>query len=213
MMQYYNQRKKLIFHERVGFTIIELLIVLAVIALLAALLFPVFNMVRGKAKMTACASNLHQLHTACALYAADYDSFLPAYPSQVIALKLNGVFTYVEQSQELVACMRPYVHSEKAWLCPADSQTFHPGEVAEGLPVPHVTSYFYNGFGGRRDVPLYPIRIDQPDYTAPARKLLLYDTVCTPRDNCYLDYNHNGRSNTMFLDGHLENQVANFTQP
>ena len=56
-----------------AFTLIELLVALAVIAVIAAILFPVFATVRKRARMTACASNLHQISLALHQYAADND--------------------------------------------------------------------------------------------------------------------------------------------
>lgn len=44
--------------RRNGFTLIELLIVISIIALLAAILFPVFARARENARRTSCASNL-----------------------------------------------------------------------------------------------------------------------------------------------------------
>lgn len=44
-----------------GFTLIELLIVITLIAILAALLFPVFAMAREKARSAVCQPNLRQL--------------------------------------------------------------------------------------------------------------------------------------------------------
>jgi prepilin-type processing-associated H-X9-DG protein len=54
-------------------------VVIAVIAVLAALLFPVLAAARAKGRQTACASNLRQLAVANRLYADDYDGcFAPA---------------------------------------------------------------------------------------------------------------------------------------
>ena len=41
---------------------VELLVVLAIIAVLAAIIFPVYSAVRAKAKLTACQANLYQYH-------------------------------------------------------------------------------------------------------------------------------------------------------
>jgi len=60
-----------------GFTLVELLIVIAIIAVLAALLFPVFAQARESARKTNCASNLRQLGIAFSLYCQDYDERFP----------------------------------------------------------------------------------------------------------------------------------------
>jgi prepilin-type processing-associated H-X9-DG protein len=53
-----------------GFSLIELLIVLAIIMILVALLVPVFASVKETGRMARCASNLHQLQVAAMNYAA-----------------------------------------------------------------------------------------------------------------------------------------------
>ena len=50
--------------RRKGLTLMELLIVVAIIAALAALLFPVFQSVRERAYIASCTSNLKQLYNA-----------------------------------------------------------------------------------------------------------------------------------------------------
>ena len=60
-----------------GFTLVEMLVVIAIIALLAALLFPVLSRAREKARQSQCLSNLRQLASALALYRTDYEGRNP----------------------------------------------------------------------------------------------------------------------------------------
>lgn len=64
------------FHRR-AFTLIELLVVITIIAILAAILFPVFSRAKAAAKTTTTISNLRQLGVAFNLYAEDNDDGLP----------------------------------------------------------------------------------------------------------------------------------------
>ncbi len=59
--------------RRNAFTLIELLTVIAIIGILAAILIPVVSAVRESARSSVCQSNLRQWHTAMLLYAADND--------------------------------------------------------------------------------------------------------------------------------------------
>lgn len=61
---------------RSGFTLMELLIVVSVIALLAAMLLPAIGMVRELALATRCQSNLRQIGLAAALYPEEWDGLV-----------------------------------------------------------------------------------------------------------------------------------------
>ena len=62
---------------RGGFSLIELLVVVSVVALLAAILMPAISLVRVSAKSAHCRSNLKQIGLTFSSYAADFEGRLP----------------------------------------------------------------------------------------------------------------------------------------
>ncbi len=65
-------------HTRsVGFTLLELMVVIAIIAILAALLFPVFLRARERGNVGKAITELHQIGVALQLYADDNDGAFP----------------------------------------------------------------------------------------------------------------------------------------
>lgn len=62
---------------RQGFSLVELLVVMAIIAVLVSMLIPAVNRVRAAANSTYCKNNLRQLGLAIHLYAHEHDNDLP----------------------------------------------------------------------------------------------------------------------------------------
>ena len=60
-----------------GFTLLELLVVISIIALLMGILVPCLRKAKAHARRVACQNNLHQGLIAGNMYASDFDNFLP----------------------------------------------------------------------------------------------------------------------------------------
>ncbi len=60
-----------------AFTLVELLVVLAIMALLAALLLPALGRAKEEARATVCLGNLHQLGLALQVYTQENNNKMP----------------------------------------------------------------------------------------------------------------------------------------
>lgn len=63
--------------RREGFTLVELLVVIGIVAVLVSILLPVLARAREKGRQTVCLSNVKQLLLALGTYAQDHDELLP----------------------------------------------------------------------------------------------------------------------------------------
>ena len=63
--------------HRSGFSLIEILVVVAIISILAAILLPVFAVAKEKGRGASCQSNLRQIGIAFDVYLQDWDGFYP----------------------------------------------------------------------------------------------------------------------------------------
>lgn len=93
-----------------AFTLIELLIVIAIIAILAAILFPVFARARAKATQTSCLSNVRQISLAMLMYTADADNRFP--------LVRGGAGGPIFVSS-WIDTVQPYTANLQIFICPA----------------------------------------------------------------------------------------------
>src|ERR1035437_7065008 len=68
------------FFRKDGFTLIEQLVVIAIIAILAAMLLPALAKAKLRAQGIACLSNMKQLQLASIIYGGDNSDYLPGNP-------------------------------------------------------------------------------------------------------------------------------------
>lgn len=124
--------------KRRGFTLIELSFVISIIAILAAILFPVFARARESARRSSCASNLSQIGVALNMYAQNY----------------NG--RYPKKNNELGPVLR-YTSNVDIFYCPSDSAEHY----WDMMPAPaprRADSMFYNTQVPRRTYSSYVYR-------------------------------------------------------
>lgn len=76
-MKRFPGNTELAFLKRSGFTLIEVLVVIAILLLLAALLLPALKGARDRAKIVECLSQLRQIGLAARTFATDHDNTLP----------------------------------------------------------------------------------------------------------------------------------------
>jgi prepilin-type N-terminal cleavage/methylation domain-containing protein len=147
---------------RAGFNLIEMLVVIAVIGILAALLFPALSSAKARARRTACLNNLRQINLGIRMYCDDADD---ATPSRGVA---PGSTNHVTLYSGYKALMKSYVGlkgasspQDRLFACPADH--FYPGFVLPNYPDYHylreplhaqpVFDYSSYAFNGGDNVP------------------------------------------------------------
>ena len=84
-----------------GFTLVEMLLVVAMIALLIAILLPAMSKAKEIARRALCMSNLRQMGNACVAYSRDFNNTTPNSPRQtnVAAGSINDGSRNVQHSQ------------------------------------------------------------------------------------------------------------------
>ncbi len=121
---------------KAAFTLVELLVVLAIIAILASLLSTALNHTKAKAHRITCLSNLRVLQIGWFLYADEMDDQLPLNKTtsssndRVLGRRSTANSWVVGNPREdltvsniLMGSMFPYTRSAAVYRCPADSSS------------------------------------------------------------------------------------------
>ncbi len=224
-------RKERILHA--GFTIIELLAVIAIISLIMSVTMPALSKARGTAKRLQCSDNMRQIRFAMDFYASDYNGYIVTSREMLFAhseAEVKGIWhvilaPYVQHSQikDLLADTYP-----ELWRCPEDKDPYPMGFRG----YPHkigMTSYALNGYYSPADErgqvvrfgPGANLRFQQ--ITNPSQCMLMAETsYCgqiydAAHPNATLvnlrtdghhrqtsGFYHAGSMNLTFVDGHID---------
>lgn len=198
-----------------GFTLWELLFVIALVAIIAAILFPVFAKVHPSHRLISCASNEKQLGLAILQYVQDNDENFPN-----IADKPGGTTTWR-------TAIFPYIKSKWLYQCP-DKQDKDIGP--DGFNRSYAANYSgnYNGgtidqgrgaFAGSGSKP-----ISWNGLKTPALLIVLCEVNSSNAPEFNIDdalrfglakhilwAGHNGGGNYLFADGHVKYLKPNNT--
>ena len=111
-----------------AFTLVELLVVVAIIALLIAILLPSLRKAREAARNTVCSSNLRQLTAAAIMFRIDHKNRYPdpnrgsgstIHPSDISSRLLNDLRRYLSFAEEIAPLTTPMDRLPRVAVCPA----------------------------------------------------------------------------------------------
>ncbi len=196
------------------FTLVELLVVVAVIAILFGMLMPVLAKARKITKQSCCINNSRQINLAIAHYIADFDDSIP-YVSTGSYTPPNTVKYWSENFQD-------YMKSTNILQCPGKERKIYTTS-AVGHPLcdygrnfSHLATSPSHTQAGSQVIKLRLVK-------NPAKVLELVDSVANhaSHDDSWLvycplegttttkqmnnvDVRHSNRANVTFWDGHIE---------
>lgn len=172
-----------------GFTLVELLVVMTILGILSALLFPALTSGRRNMEKATCANNMRQISLFIGQYARDKD----VYPESA---RWAGTSS-VEDGP-----LGRYTKDPKIYACPTDTQL---KESLKNHSKQRLSSYSYNSWFDRKP---FSVSVDmsravflmEPNVGSGGSMQQSFQGAGAPR----LTDRHNGGGHIAFGDGHVE---------
>lgn len=190
--------------NRCIFTLLELLIVISIIAILAAVLLPALKSAKDVAKETMCRNNIRQIGLAALNYADDYNSHIPFgnFGKNYFFSPGSNVFPdeYLKGPCRTVYTMTtPYVLPVIS-LCPAGKRFDDNPEQNANPNFSYGTNEALSYYATSSSYPLYKVR-------NPSGKFFWADTTWGAAGmwlSEQFSFRHRNSANISFVDNHIE---------
>jgi len=197
--------------DRQAFTLVELLVAVAIIAVLAALLFPVFQAAIHRSKVSACATNLSQLGHAMAMYAEDNGDSIPPYFLEKDSYRPPGVPLY-DDPMLFKSALTKYGAADAQFYCPLDKDARK--TVSHGpKEVDHtILSYRYSAAVFRySEQGIGILKLNLSSVERPSGSVYLVDDF-DPLHPVYVVTPHGTWQNCLYFDGHVKERNTRIPQ-
>jgi prepilin-type processing-associated H-X9-DG protein/prepilin-type N-terminal cleavage/methylation domain-containing protein len=218
--------------NKFAFTLVEILAVIAVIGILAALLLAAVSQAKAKAQRIQCANNLHQQGMALHVFLADNHGYPTVYANKNDGYPDHDRSWIAQLEQAGFGISKPQTNyfKKEIWLCPS-------AQLTTKVPGDPPCYYGYNcgsidqndpnytnrlGLGGRYSrISHIFIPITESEVIAPSDMMAMGDgfdgTIILSRaavaENAKYGNiltRHQGKANVVFCDGHVESPTLQF---
>lgn len=208
-----------------AFTLTEILVLLAIIAVVATLILSGVAKIRDRAASAQCISNLRQVGTALNLYAAENNGIYP--PTS--ADGQNSPKGWIQSNWAVLLMNKGYASSGRIFLCPSIAPKIAAGDDLQAIYAPSRYAHQFHTYGlrsmhpaklwpwpgGDGDFYNAPIRVSAIEQ--PSKSIVVSDSIGFfdgNRTGSYhfapyiswsgLHFRHSDKANSLFADGHVE---------
>lgn len=187
------------------FTIVELLVVISIIAILAALLLPALNKARERGRNAVCTGNIKQIGSSLQMYASDFNDFVPYTQSwkNTGITEPNG--TNSNRRPTFAERLSPYYKKLQIVQCPVSTKQLK--SLGNNWHTNYTANKIFGWSSSQETVPARRLnRCKSPTQAAvlidgenKGRYTMAFGGSCSHPDN-----RHSGRWNILLADGHLQ---------